>query len=129
MGTQSTWGKKSDIVEENKENKEKNEEKEAYLKPPDPYEDVQKVIALFVKGIKTKEKQYFGRGLRRFNTIRKNLTLKNLEKIVDEYYPEARQWLRHYEPLESMMDVGEEEEKKKEQTSTDLETTDVDMTD
>jgi len=122
--------KKSDTVEEKKENKEKKEEKEAYLKPPDPYADVQKVIALFVKGIKTKERQYFGRGLRRFNTIRKNLTLKILEKIVDEYYPEARQWLRHYEPLESMVDVGEEEEKKtKEQKSADPETTDVDMTD
>merc|ERR1712080_232872 len=101
--------KKSDTDEKSKE---KNEEKEAYLKPPDPYADVQKVIALFVKGIKTKERQYFGRGLRRFNTIRKNLTLRILEKIVDEYYPEARQWLRHYEPLESMVDVDEKEEKK-----------------
>lgn len=100
-----------DIKEETKEKKEAAKNKKAE-KPPDPYEDVQKVIALLVKGVKTGEKQFFGRSLRRFNTLRKKITLKILTKVVNEYYPGANSWLSLFsEAAVAMSDVDEEKEK------------------
>merc|ERR1712226_336062 len=81
-----------------------------------------------VKGLKTKEKQYFGRALRRFNTVRKILTYKVLKKIVKEFHPGAEEWIALYESLDPMEDDDDDEKMKddKEEKTVD---TDVKMTD